>query len=330
VRRAWICAVALLTVCAPAAPGEARTEIETSSTSAVSPDSGPAPLVLDIAGAKLQLESQAQFAVGTPEIIEWVQRSATAIQNYYGHFPTHFLRISLIPVAGHGVRRGTAFSVGYPRAQVRIELGQDVTAAELRKDWILVHEMAHLALPDTGFEHGWLAEGLATYVEGVAQAQAGDRTAAEVWAAYLKSMPRGLPKAGDRGLDHTYTSDRTYWGGAMFCLLADVKIRRRTQNKWGLQDALRAVVRSSGGLRSSWPIQQILKTADSAVGTTVLQDQYARMKDNPVRVDLPWIWQSLGIEAAGDSIVFHDDAPLAHIRKTIIREPARRRHRSAE
>jgi hypothetical protein len=269
----------------------------------------------------MQLEGSSQLAVGAPALVRWVERSAKIIQSYYGHFPTTFLRVRLIAVDGHGVRHGTAVGVGYPQAQVRIELGRDVSAAELRNDWILVHEMAHLALPDLGFEHAWLAEGLATYVEGVARAQAGDRTAADVWAAYLKSMPRGLPKDGDRGLDHTYTSDRTYWGGATFCLLADVKIRRHTQNKRGLQDALRAVARSSGGLGSSWTIQQVLETGDAAVGAPVLQKQYAKMKDRAVRVDLVWLWTSLGIEADGDSIVFHNDAPFARIRRSIIREP---------
>ena len=55
-------------------------------------------------------------------------------------------------------------------------------------------------------------------------------------------MPKGLPAAGDRGLDYTPTWGRTYWGGALFCLLADIDIRKRTSNRFGLQDALRAIV----------------------------------------------------------------------------------------
>ena len=37
-----------------------------------------------------------------------------------------------------------------------------------------------------------------------------------------------------------YPWRRTYWGGALFARLADVEIRRQTQNRLGLQDALRA------------------------------------------------------------------------------------------
>jgi hypothetical protein len=40
----------------------------------------------------------------------------------------------------------------------------------------------------------------------------------------VSGMPQGEPQRGDRGLDGTHTWGRTYWGGAMFCLLTDVEI----------------------------------------------------------------------------------------------------------
>ena len=58
--------------------------------------------------------------------------------------------------------------------------------------------MTHLALPDTGEQHAWLSEGIATYVEGVARVQAGNRAETDVWAEELRAMPRGLPQADDR------------------------------------------------------------------------------------------------------------------------------------
>ena len=77
--------------------------------------------------------------------------------------------------------------------------------------------MVHLALPDMEDRHAWLSEGLAVYVEPVARAQAGDLSAKEIWLAMMRDMPKGLPQAGDRGLDNTDTWGRKYWGGAMFC-----------------------------------------------------------------------------------------------------------------
>ena len=45
----------------------------------------------------------------------------------------------------------------------------------------------------------------------------------------MRDMPKGLPQAGDQGLDNTATWGRKYWGGAMFCLLADIEIRKATE-----------------------------------------------------------------------------------------------------
>jgi hypothetical protein len=202
-----------------------------------------------------------------------------------------------------------------------MSVGREVTQTELFNDWVLVHEMTHLALPDVGPEHVWLSEGAAVYVEGVARAQAGNRPAIDVWAEQARSMPRGLPQPGDVGLDHTHTWGRTYWGGALFCLLADVEIRRRTDNKVGLQTALRAVARTSGGLVSDWPIERVLAVGDAAVGTHALEDLYARSKDTPLQTDLPSLWRSLGIEPAGETVQLNDNAPLAKIRDAIMRAP---------
>jgi len=59
----------------------------------------------------------------------------------------------------------------------------------------------------------------------------GGLTAVEVWGDLVRGLPNGLPEAGDRGLDLTPTWSRTYWGGALYWLLADVAIRERTGNR---------------------------------------------------------------------------------------------------
>jgi hypothetical protein len=218
--------------------------------------------------------------------------------------------------AGYGVHGGRTFAD--PEARIQVGVGAAVTAAQLKDDWVLVHEMTHLALPDTGEEHAWLSEGVATYVEGVARVQAGNRAETDVWAEELRAMPRGMPQTGDAGLDHTHTWGRTYWGGAMFCLLADVQIRERTHNRRGLQDALRAILKESGGLSAHWPIERVLSTGDAAAGVPVLAELYAHYKDAPVTPDLTGLWRQLGVEADGDGVRLNDSAPLASVRRAIM------------
>jgi hypothetical protein len=270
--------------------------------------------------AVLQLEfDRGNFSAGDSEILGWAGRSADIVSRYYARFPASRATIRLAPQPGGGVHGGKSFA--NPNAYIRVQLGREVSAAELRTDWVLVHEMTHLALPETGETHAWLSEGLATYVEGIARVHAGNRSEADVWAEEMRSMPRGLPEPGDRGLDHTHTWGRTYWGGAMFCLLADVDIRRRTELRFGLQHALRAILRESGGLTADWPIERVLRTGDAAVGTRTLEDLYAQMRDKPVTPDLVTLWRELGVLPAGNSVKLVDDAPLAPVRQAIMKGP---------
>ena len=73
-------------------------------------------------------------------------------------------------------------------------------------------------------------------------------------------MPQGLPDKGDKGLNDTASIDRRYWGGAMFCLVADVEIRRRTHNRFGLKHALRAILEAGGTLKETWEIERVLES----------------------------------------------------------------------
>ncbi|HYM34055.1 MAG TPA: hypothetical protein VET48_01605, partial [Steroidobacteraceae bacterium] len=150
-------------------------------------------------------------------VIDWAKRCADVIAKYYGRFPVNDARILVIPVNGDGVRNGTTY--GYHGAATKLYLGNAATLAQLDDDWVLIHEMVHYAFPGTGDAHNWISEGQATYVENIARTQAGVRDTHEAWKEIVLNMPKGLPGAGDEGLDHTHTWARTYWGGALFCLL---------------------------------------------------------------------------------------------------------------
>jgi hypothetical protein len=208
-------------------------------------------------------------------------------------------------------RRGVGFgtTLGNGGASIMIWLGAGTTTEQLRTDWVLVHEMMHLGVPNLDRRHRWLEEGLATYLEEVGRARAGWITAEEARASFEAGMPKGQPQAGDRGLDHTHTWGRTYWGGALFALVADLEIRERTRQAKGLDDALRAVVGRGGTIVTRWPIARLLETADAGTGTTVLQDLYREWSSQAVAVDLEATWRRLdrgpwraildGKEAAG-------------------------------
>lgn len=278
---------------------------------------GPTTRTIEAEGASVRVDFQStKFKHGVVPILAWIRRSMDIVARYYGQFPAKQLRIQVTVGDGNRVGHGTTYGAAVPF--IRLQVGRDVTAADLRADWVLVHEMVHLALPEVGDDRLWLTEGLSTYIEGVARVQAGELPAERVWAEQVRSMPKGLPGPGDRGLDRTHTWGRTYWGGALFCLVADVEIRKKTENRLGLRDAMRAVLVQTGGVAFNVPIERVLKIGDEATSTTVLQDLYAQMKDKPVSPALEDLWRQLGVELRGKNVELKDDAPLSATREAIM------------
>jgi hypothetical protein len=258
--------------------------------------------------------SPGTFELPQERIVQWIENSAKVVQGYYGEFPVPHVRVRVNPRSGGGI--GPASTYGPDDARIRISLGRDVAERQLEGDWVMIHEFVHLAFPWMR-GHDWLGEGLATYVEPIARGQAGQLSTAQVWEDLLGGMPQGLPRAGDRGLDHTPTWGRTYWGGALFCFAAEIEIRRRTENRHGLQDALRGILSRGGSIGAVWTIEQTLAAGDDAVGVPVLSELYERLRAAPVAPDLAALGKELGLELRGDEVVFDDDAPLAALRRAI-------------
>jgi hypothetical protein len=249
------------------------------------------------------------------EVLHWVQLAGEAVTTYYGRYPVPHVELRIFPFHGSGVRHGQTF--GFDGGLIKIGLGSETTAADLSDDWMLTHEMVHLSFPSVEDDHHWIEEGGATYVEPIARIQAGQMTAAQMWRDLARDMPKGVPGSGDKGLDHTHTWANTYWGGALFCFLADVQIREQTQNKKGLQDALRGILEAGGNITQDWKLEDALKAGDRATGVSVLTELYGKMRDQPMDVDLAAMWKRLGVEVDGKTIHLNDDAPLAAIRRSI-------------
>lgn len=296
-RRVWLGALA-----ACAATGVAAAD-----------DEQPVMETLPVPGGSIELQFTPDFnAAQRDQARAWVQRSADAVARYFGRFPVPEVELLLQGSDGTGIGSGVTFAE--PSLLVRVRLGRDTTAAQYRADWVLVHEMVHLALPRVPTAQRWLHEGAATYIEAVARARAGLVEPADVWKGWVRQMPVGQPRGGDRGLDHTPTWARTYWGGAMFFLQADVRLRRRGTPERGLQQALQGVLAAGGDYRVVWDAPRIFATADAALGQTTLSEMYARMKDQPAPADLEALWRQLGVDGAA----LRDDAPLAAVRRAIL------------
>lgn len=263
------------------------------------------------------------FADGAPGldralVLAWVRRSADAIWTYFGRYPVKHLRLLIVADDSDRIHTGTTF--GYDGSVIRVHVGRRANAEAFAKDWILVHEMVHAALPDLPRQSLWVQEGEAVYLEPIARAQAGQLDPREVWRWSLVGMPKGQPEPGDEGLDRTHTWGRTYWGGAAFWMQAEVEIRERTHGRVGLQTAFRAINRASGGDAAEWSVAHMMEVGDAATGGHELSTLYSQMKA-PTRVDLDGLFARLGVALQDGQVVFDDAAPLAAVRREITAPP---------
>jgi hypothetical protein len=274
---------------------------------------------LMIGGSRIDVTIQSSETpnapLSQPEVMKWVQFAAESVATYYTRFPVPHLRLRVISFDGSGVRHGMTW--GRDGGLIVIHAGNKTTPAEFAEDWMLTHEMIHLAFPSMADEHHWIEEGISVYVEPIARIRAGHWTALKMWSDLVRDMPKGEPQTSDAGLDHTHTWGRTYWGGALFCFVADVEIRKQSKNKKGLEDALRGILEAGGNINEDWELEKALKIGDQAVGLDVLEKLYAEWKDNPVQVDLPAMWKALGVEANGGTAALKDDAPMSSVRREI-------------
>ncbi|PYQ10678.1 MAG: hypothetical protein DMF80_23585 [Acidobacteria bacterium] len=255
----------------------------------------------------------------TRALTAWAERAGRAVAGYYGRYPMPRVLVLILPTGRRPIGFGT--TLGNGGASIMIWVGRSATEADLERDWVLTHEMVHTAFPNMPRQQRWLEEGIATYVEPIARARAGTLSAEEVWRGLVEGLPKGLSRPGDPGLDRSRTWGSTYWGGALFCFMADLQIRERTGNRRSLDDALRGINAAGGSIAVRWPLRRALDAGDRATGTHVLRDLYGKMGEAPMPVDLDGWWRRLGIVADGREIRFDERAPLAGLRRSITARP---------
>jgi predicted metalloprotease with PDZ domain len=253
--------------------------------------------------------------IADEEVAAWLTTELSAISAYFGHAPGDRLTIIVAPGTSEVTRGKT---LGASGASVLIRVGTRITPASLRDDWVVAHELVHVAFPSLAYAHNWFSEGLATYVEPVARARQGAVSPEKFWADLVEGLPQGLPREGDRGLEGTEDWGRVYWGGALYFLIADLAIREQTGGTRSLDDAIRAVARPGTNVETALPIEQVLEEGDRSTGTRVLHDLFTKMAVAPGATDLEALWKRLGIRQLGRSQVsFDDTAPAARFRKAI-------------
>lgn len=252
-------------------------------------------------------------------LLEWARARAEAVAGLFRGFPVPRATVAMVPVPGRdAVRFGNLLPESSPG--IALLIGEHATQRDLDADWILIHELLHLGVPSFHREGKWFDEGLATYFEPIVRARAGLIGERELWGELSAGVRAGVRALTVDGLERADDTG-TYWGGALFCLLADVELRKRSSGRRGLEDGLRKLRATGAHTSVVWSLRRALQTADAAFDSPVLTplaERYAR----PSTVDVDALFASLGVDPRGTTVTLREDAPLAWVRRTIARGSA--------
>lgn len=258
-------------------------------------------------------------------VSSWVDDAARCVATLYGRFPVPRASIFLVPIpAASEPVFGRVLSLG--GSSVLVLTGEDSDGSKMHDDWILVHEMVHLGFPTFQNEGRWLDEGMATYYEPVLRTRIGWRDKTDLWRGLAREMQRGLANKGEPlALEKRTTLDGIYWGGALFVMMADVRIREATRGKLSLDDVVRGILSKGGDGEHVWTVAETMRAGDELSGTKVLSEMYQRYVIEGAQVDLEAELRALGVDRTGegDVVTIHDDRPRSWIRQKIVSKDGR-------
>ncbi|MEZ4534264.1 MAG: hypothetical protein R3D26_04520 [Cyanobacteriota/Melainabacteria group bacterium] len=166
------------------------------------------------------------------DFIAWVDDAVNSVLSYYGKYPIKRTRIIIDQKEGRGIMGGlTSFDEDSQSGVIEIAMGKDTQPEDLTNTWTLTHEMVHLTFPLVNDQYNWLSEGIATYTEPLGRMRRGIISREQVWKDLVEGTQETTPSRRHGSESHQHQG-RTYWGGAIYCLLADIEIRKRSKSLW--------------------------------------------------------------------------------------------------
>lgn len=273
---------------------------------------------------------------GAREADAWLRRSARAVSALFGEFPATHTQVMLL---GRGREDGNAgysdtavpyaFTSHAAGESVLFMLWRDATDEGVARDTTALHEFVHLGQPVMRDEDAWLFEGIATWYEKVLAVRGGFTTERDAWRWYLDGFDRGRDDQSGRALaedsaglyvDHHVS--RVYWAGVAFAMTRDVAVRRETQGRRSLDDAVRALHACCEGRTQTYTADDALAVMDVATGTGAFTSPartYLAARDFP---DVTATLTALGVTRHDGEVTLDDHAPDAALRHAIFAMPS--------
>lgn len=271
-------------------------------------------------------------AKANPAGIErWVREGGFALANLHGRLPVPRARVIVQPVRAPSDSEPVVFGAGVRGGgpTVHLLLADHARDEQLTGEWILVHELSHLAVPFLARDAAWLAEGLATYYQNVLRARRGMMTAEEAWERIDAGFERGRKQAEGSALDlerasarmnedHAYY--RVYWSGAAIALAIDLELRSQTRDQ-SLDTAIAGLREAMGDKVERPSAEQALAIMDRVTRTKIpsrAAERWLRERSFP---EVAGLYQRLGLRREGARMVLDARAVDAKIAAAIMARP---------
>jgi hypothetical protein len=260
------------------------------------------------------------------QILSWLSAAAAAVTQLYGRFPVASLQIVVVPGARGPTPVPSAYVLRGGGPGVHFFINQRRAIEEFRADWSAVHELSHLLLPYIASEDSWLSEGLASYYQYILLARAHVIPALSAWrsmhASFMHARRDEVGMTLAQATEHMYSNGnymRVYWEGAALMLLADQRLRERSNGAISLDVVLERLQRCCLTGESGWRAAELLARMDGLAGSTVFSELDAREVKSPDFPDLSETYRMLGLRLDEDGkLTLSEDAPSSAHRNAIM------------
>lgn len=245
----------------------------------------------------------------------WLAEAAFIATQSAGSFPVRGLQLIVAAQPFGNEAFGSVARGGGASVLLFVPKQQD--AAQLRRDWVLPHELSHLLIPFVAREDAWLAEGLATYYQELLRARAGILTADEALANLATNL-RAAAHEGtgrtlceeSRAMHQTSAYRSVYWGGAGHWLNVDVALRKQHAPTL---DQLLHRLREQARLTPPYSAHELLQKLDQLSGTTL----FSALEQHCEQARFPDFEGSLRALGYGRDTLIHDDPAADQLRNTL-------------
>ncbi len=283
--------------------------------------------IVEVPGVRLRVAIlEGRPKVDEAQIAGWLQRAAASVATLYGRFPVPAAQVLVIPGARGNEPVPWAYVLRGGGPAAHLYINQRRPRSEFDADWSVIHELSHLLLPYVQSEDAWLSEGAASYYQNVLRARAGIIGPQEAWQRMHGGFKRGMENISGITLagatERMYRNGaflRVYWEGAAIMLLADQRLRARTQGRQSLDTALDQLQRCCLSPEVGWRGRDLFHKLDQLTATTVFSELYDQHVASDTFPDIAEVYRLLGLRvtAEGD-VVMLDDAPQRADRDAIM------------